>query len=415
MVATALGEAARAAVGSACEVREATGDDAVDGTPAGLVARPADTSEVAEVMRASAAHGLSVVSRGAGTKLAWCPPPESADLVLDLTAMDRVLDHQAGDLIVEAEAGTPLAAVRSVVGEQGQRLVVDETTPGATVGGSLAAHASGPERMLAGTARDLLIGMTVVRADGVVARSGGRVVKNVAGYDLGKLLVGSFGTLGVITRATFRLHPAAETERWVSVPVADADAVHRLTHAVVHAQVVPAAVEVDLGGPARDAASGSFTVQLGGRATGVTRRADAVAHLLGGGAEVAQNAPDGWGRYPWAPDEVGLKLTCVLSGLRDVVAAAAGAGARVRGSAGSGVLYAALPVTAAGGVVAAVDRLRATCVARGGSAVVLQAPPDVERSCDPWGPVPALDLMRRVKERFDPDRRMAPGRFVGGI
>src|SRR6185295_3143656 len=133
-------------------------------------------------------------------------PPTSADVLVDLSAMDQVLDHAAGDLIVEAQAGTRLADLQDVVGQAGQRLVGDATVPGASIGGSPSTHASGPQRMLAGTARDLLIGITVVRADGVVAKAGGRVVKNVAGYDLGKLMIGSFGTLAVVTEALFRLH-----------------------------------------------------------------------------------------------------------------------------------------------------------------------------------------------------------------
>jgi glycolate oxidase FAD binding subunit len=389
---------------------EAGADDRVDGVPARFVARPTSTAEVADVMRAAAADGLTVVPRGAGTKLGWGPPPTSADVVLDLGAMDQVLDHQAGDLIVEAQAGTPLSRVREVVGGQGQRLVVDETVAGATVGGSLAAHASGPERLLVGTVRDLLIGITVVRADGVVARAGGRVVKNVAGYDLGKLVVGSLGTLAVVTEAIFRLHPVPELQQWVSVPVADAARAHELAHAVVHGQAVAAAVEVDLDATG----SGLLSVLLNGREDGVTRRAATVADQLGGDAELAPAAPDGWGAYPWARGEVGLKLTCVLSGLRDVLAAAADVGARVRGSAGAGVLYAALPASEAE-AAAALARLRGTCAAHGGSAVVLEAPPALEQALDVWGPVPALDLMRRVKDQFDPDHRLSPGRFVGGI
>lgn len=197
---------------------EAGPQDRVDDVAARWVARPTSTAEVAEVMKAAAADGLTVVPRGAGTKLGWGPAPSSADVLLDLGGMDQVQDHQAGDLIVDVQAGASLAAVGATLAEQDQRLVVDETVPGATVGGSIAAHASGPERLLVGTVRDLLIGVTMVRADGVVAKAGGRVVKNVAGYDLGKLLIGSFGTLGVITEAIFRLHPVPEARAWVSIP-----------------------------------------------------------------------------------------------------------------------------------------------------------------------------------------------------
>jgi glycolate oxidase FAD binding subunit len=398
------------ALSSACEdVREGRPDDAVDGVPVGLVARPGTTEQVAEVMKAAAAHRLSVVPRGRGTKMTWGLPPASADVLVDLSTMDRVLDHAAGDLIVEAQAGTPLADLQAVVGQAGQRLVIDETVPGASVGGALASNAAGPQRMLVGTARDLLIGITVVRADGVVAKAGGRVVKNVAGYDLGKLMIGSLGTLAVVTEALFRLHPVPEVRRWVSVPVADPQRAHDLAQAVVHGQTVPGALEVDwpADGP------GTLTVQYGGKPDGVEDRVGTARSLLGGDASVSEDEPDGWSSYPWRAGETGLKLTFVLSGLRDVLAVTRDVGAAVRGSAGTGVVYAALDRP--DDVPAALDRLRSVCARHQGSAVVVDAPAEVKRAVDVWGPVPALDLMRRVKDQFDPEHRLAPGRFVGGI
>ena len=398
------------ALSSACEdVREGRPDDAVDGVPVGLVARPGTTEQVAEVMKAAAAHRLTVVPRGRGTKMTWGLPPASADVLVDLSTMDRVLDHAAGDLIVEAQAGTPLADLQAVVGQAGQRLVIDETVPGASVGGALASNAAGPQRMLVGTARDLLIGITVVRADGVVAKAGGRVVKNVAGYDLGKLMIGSLGTLAVVTEALFRLHPVPEVRRWVSVPVADPQRAHDLAQAVVHGQTVPGALEVDwpADGP------GTLTVQYGGKPDGVEDRVGTARSLLGGDASVSEDEPDGWSSYPWRAGETGLKLTFVLSGLRDVLAVTRDVGAAVRGSAGTGVVYAALDRP--DDVPAALDRLRSVCARHQGSAVVVDAPAEVKRAVDVWGPVPGLDLMRRVKDQFDPEHRLAPGRFVGGI
>jgi glycolate oxidase FAD binding subunit len=263
--------------------------------------------------------------------------------------------------------------------------------------------------MLVGTARDLLIGITVVRADGVVAKAGGRVVKNVAGYDLGKLLIGSFGTLAVVTEALFRLHPLPEVQRWVTLPVGDPERVHDLTQAVVHGQTVPGALEVDrpVGGP------GTLTVLFGGKAVGVDARTGTARSVLGADATVSDEPPAGWSAYPWRPGETGLKLTFVLSGLREVVATARDVGAAVRGSAGTGVVYAALGRP--DDVPAALDRLREVCTRHRGSAVVVDAPPEVKRTVDVWGPVPGLDLMHRVKDQFDPEHRLAPGRFVGGI
>jgi glycolate dehydrogenase FAD-binding subunit len=352
---------------------------------------PATTAEVVDVLREAAAAGHVVVPSGRGTKLTWGRPVEP-DVLLDLSPMDRVIDHQPGDLIVHVEAGATLAAVQEAVGRAGQRLALDETVPGGTIGGILATNASGPIRMQAGTARDLLIGVTVVRADGVVAKAGGRVVKNVAGYDLGKLMVGSFGTLAVVTEAVFRLHPLPEVQRWVTV---EPDHLARAAHAVIHSQAVPWAVEVD---------GSTLSVLLGGRAAGVAARVAVVQALIGG--TVSDVAPAWWGRYPWQPGEIGLKITCALSGLSAVLAAA---GPRVRGSAGVGVLYAVADRADD------VARLREVAARHDGTVVVVDAPADVKASVDVWGPVPALDLMRRVKREFDPDRRLSPGRFVGGI
>jgi glycolate oxidase FAD binding subunit len=415
-------DAARAALSAACaEVVDGGPPDAVDGVPAALVARPGSTAETAEVMRAAAAHGLTVVPRGRGTKMSWGRPPERVDLIVDMSRMSAVLDHAAGDLIVHTQAGTLLADVQQTVGSAGQRLSLDEAVPGSSIGGTLATNMSGPGRVVVGTARDLLLGVTVVRADGVLAKAGGRVVKNVAGYDLGKLVIGSFGTLAVITEAVFRLHPVPAIQRYVTVPFDTAGDAARLVHAVVHAQVVPSAVEVEW----RPDGAGTVGVLIGGTAAGVAARVATTLQLLGSGAEAADQPPAGWGVLPWLDGSdggTGLKLTCALSGLEPVLDAAhraaadAGVSLTLRGSGGTGVLYGALPpdapVDAVGTVVA---RARAACTEHGGALVVLEAPPAVQAAVDTWGPVPAIDLMRRVKDQFDPERRLAPGRFVGGI
>jgi glycolate oxidase FAD binding subunit len=206
----------------------------------------------------------------------------------------------------------------------------------------------------------------------------------------------------------------------VTVPVASPADASRLTQTVVHSQVVPGALELDL--PATG--PGSLTVLLAGIAEGVEGRTRATLRLLGAGATALEDAPAGWGEYPWSPTAAGddravaLKLTFALSGLVDVLEAARRAPVllHVRGSSGTGVVYAALPAgTDPGAVAEAVGHLRGACVRHGGSAVVIDAAAGVKAAVDSWGPVPALALMRRVKDQFDPDHRLAPGRFVGGI
>ena len=423
MTTRTLDQTAYDALSSACaDVRDATDTDHVDTVRPGLVARPTDVQQVAEVLRAATSHRLSVVPRGRGTKMSWGTPPTSADVLLDVSALDQVIDHAAGDLIVSAQAGTPLADIQQTVGSAAQRLALDETVPGTSIGGLLATNTSGPRRVAVGTARDLLIGITLVRADGVVAKAGGRVVKNVAGYDLGKLMIGSFGTLAVIVEATFRLHPRPSARTWVSARASNPAEAQRLVQSLLHSQAVPAAIEVEWG-TAAGAATGVVSVLLEGREDGVAGRVATVRALLGETSTVSPvDETAGGVTYPWDVTAIGddrstaFKLTFALSGLSDVLQAATETGVRLRGSAGAGVAYASLaPGTPVDTARVALDQLRHTCTARGGSAVVVDAPTGVKSGLDVWGPVPALDLMSRVKDQFDPDHRLAPGRFVGGL
>jgi glycolate oxidase FAD binding subunit len=396
----------------------ATDDDAIDGVPARYVATPASTGEAAAIVKAAAGNDFAVVARGAGTKQAWATPPRRLDLIIDTRRLAGVVEHAAGDLITIVRAGTPLSELAEKLAPAGQQLALDAPLPGSTVGGTVAVSTSGPRRMLYGTVRDLLIGVTVVRPDGVVARAGGKVVKNVAGYDLGKLVTGSYGTLGLVTECVFRLHPLPTATAYVSRRVDSVGEAGRLVAAVLGAQVVPSALEVD----AAPDGGIEVTVGLEGVPEGVTRRVAAVRALLGGDPAVSDTPPPRWSAYPWGPGDVGLKLTAALSGVPALLAAGRAARERhgvplaLRGSAGTGVLYAGLPGTTGPDTVARVlADLRAAAGAASGHAVVLTAPAAVRDRVDPWGPVDGLHLMRRVKEQFDPDGRFAPGRFVGGI
>ena len=400
---------AGSALTAACDdVREATVADAVDGVQPTYVARPGSTRETAEVLRASTENGLVVVARGAGTKLGWGSPPARVDLLVDLSRLDAVLDHAAGDLVAVAQAGCPIARLQNTLASAGQRLGIDETLPGTTLGGGIATNSSGPRRMLNGTFRDLMIGTTVVRADGVTAKSGGRVVKNVAGYDLGKLMIGSFGTLAVVTEAVFRLHPLPAASHVLCARGATVEAVAAMVRAAVHSAVVPTAIEVNWPG-------GEVGLLLEGTVDGVAARTATARDLLAGAGapdvRVSDQLPRWWGSYP--AEAVLLKLSFALSAVEGLLREAARLGVALRGSAGAGVLYGGVPVDA--DIVGAVSALRSVCTRAGGSLVVLDAPAAVKSTVDTWGPVPALELMRAVKRQFDPQERLAPGRFVGGI
>jgi glycolate oxidase FAD binding subunit len=395
----------------------ATEADVVDRMPVRWVALPVSTEQTAAVMRVAADNDLAVVVRGAATKLTWGARPERVDLVLDTTRIDTVVEHAAGDLIVVVGAGRRLDDLEADLAGSGQWLAVDPPRRG-TVGGLVATASNGPTRLLHGPVRDLLIGVTIVRADGVIAHAGGKVVKNVAGYDVGKLLTGSFGTLAVITQAAFRLHPLPEVRRWVSVPVTQPDEIHALVQQVVHSQLVPTAVELD-----RPSTGGAtLGVLLEGIPPGVESRTAQALGLLGDGASASDEPPNWWGAEPVVSGEVLLKLTHEIAGLAHLLTALddacgeTGLTAHLRGSVAVGAVSVGLAgATDAHAVARCLAGLRESAPSFGGTVVLLEAPGDLKDDLDVWGPVGGLELMRAVKRQFDPERRLAPGRFVGGI
>jgi glycolate dehydrogenase FAD-binding subunit len=451
-----------------------SGDAVAGGTPR-FAASPATVAEASAVLRAAADYDLAVVPRGSGSKLAWGVPPRRCDLVVDTLRLDQVLEHAAGDLVARVQAGVSLHRFAEVLGGAGQELALDPApglgTPdgvmpdgagvdtagldgagldgpvggpgpypeGGTVGGTLATAAAGPRRLRYGTPRDLVIGVTVIRADGTVAHSGGKVVKNVAGYDLGKLFTGSFGTLGLIVEAVFRLHPRPAATAYITLDCADVAAAHRAVAAALASVLAPSAIEVE-----RPARGGPIAVGvlLEGEPAGVSGRAALMRDLLGTGAQTQPSRPAWWGRPGSLPAQPGGTLVRVafwaaalprILAVIDDAAQSAGLDPAVGGSAAAGVIYAAVGPDAGPAAVAAfVSALRAA-LARGeadgrpaaaapselppvlASAVVVHAPPPVRDLVDLWGPVPSLSLMRAVKDQFDPGHRMAPGRFAGGI
>ena len=452
------------ALAAACpSARTADASDAVAGVVPRYAASPASVAEASAVMRVAAGQALTVVPRGSGSRLDWAAPPRRCDLVVDTLRLDRVVEHAAGDLVARVQAGAGMRRLGEVLAAAGQQLALDpvpgegpagQQPPGAepaggepagagTVGGTLATGTAGPRRLRYGTPRDLVIGITVVRADGTVASSGGKVVKNVAGYDLGKLFAGSYGTLGLIVEAVFRLHPLPAAATYTTVDAAGPAEARRLVAAAAGSEVAPTAVEISRAGRGHPVHVG---VLLEGDQAGVGERAAQLRGILGAGAQTSPDVPGWWGSAG-PPDghngpggagtliRVGFwaaALPAVLAAI-DGAAVAGGLDPLVAGSAAAGVIYVALGASAHPAAVAAFVASLREALARGAagarpasapvpdsppvlaSAVVVHAPPAVRELADMWGPVPGLPLMRAVKDQFDPGHRMAPGRFAGGI
>ena len=360
-------------------------------------------SSVDELARWLAESAAPVRPRGGGTKLGWGAPPPADAIELDTSGLDRVLEHNAGDFTAIVEAGARVADLRARFAAHGQMLALDPPLgdgEGATIGGVIATADSGPLRHRYGAPRDLVLGMTVVLSDGTVSRSGGKVIKNVAGYDVGKVLTGSFGTLGVIASLSLRLQPLAESHATVVAVDADPERIAATALALAQRPLEASCFDVRH-------ADGETALLM--RFDGVTaeRRADAIAREIGG--RVIAQDDDEWARQralQRRADGVVLKVSTPRTALAQVLATAAEHGGTVAARAALGLAWIGLP--AAGGVAAVRRALAPAAV------TVLDGAHGVAQ---PWPEVPegTARLMHAVKQRFDPRGVLAPGTFAGGI
>lgn len=373
---------------------------------------PSDISEAAEAMATCGRDGSTLRVRGGATKFDW-GAVAGHDAVIETSSLSGVVEHNAEDMTAIARAGTPLAAAQETFGAQGQMLALDPPLgrgDGATIGGIVATADSGPLRHRYGAARDLVLGMRVVLSDGTVARTGGRVIKNVAGYDLAKLFAGSFGTLGMIAEVVVRLHPRAPTTITTIGECSDPRTLQEAAGALAHAPLEMESLDV-----AYDHGTGRVLARFAGGAP--ERQADSAVGALRAEGIEARVEPDDealWSAQrdaQRAPDGVVVKV----SGRPTDVARLAGAcdelGAAFVGRAALGLFWVRLGAERGAG---AVDELRRSLAPR--VCVVTDAPDDLRRSLDVWGGDPsAIAVMRRIKERFDPAGVCAPGSFVGGL
>ena len=434
--------------GSHCLTGADRGPFVVDGRTPVAVVFPGTVEEAGRVVAAAAEVRVPVIPWGGGTAMHLGAPPRDGAVVVSTRRLARVVEHEPGDLTATVEAGLTMDGLQSALGTRGQWVSLDPPFPArATLGGVLATDASGPRRYLYGTARDLVIGMRIVGSDGAVVRSGGRVVKNVAGYDLHKLFIGSLGTLGLIVEATLKLRPRPEADRACWAAFADLATADAAVRAVMASDLVPHSIELlDAAAVAACAertgvpgvAPAVLLLGFDGLASTVAWQVGEAERLLtGAGARAVTPLDDGVGvqalafardlrasvTQPLAVVKVALLPTQVGGYLAEIGSAIGAAGLRLVSGAHAGVGILRLLLAAPGGVTPEASRtvkvlalLRDAARAVGGELVVEWAPLAVKEEISVWDtPSPAVRLMQRIKAQLDPKGIMNPGRFVGGI
>jgi glycolate oxidase FAD binding subunit len=413
----------------------------LDGRTPEAVAVPGSKEEVAAVLLAAAEAGISVVPWGGGTRMGIGAPPARLGVVLVLKRLNRLLEHEPGDLTATVEAGITLDALQSELGKRGQWLSLDPAQADkATLGGVLSSNDAGPRRHLYGSCRDLLIGLTVITASGATVKGGGKVVKNVAGYDLPKLFIGAFGTLGVIVEATVKLRPRPDADRLVIVRFGHLKEAGAAARAVMSSDLLPSALDLvdaeackSLGQPGEAA----LLIGVDGIPEQVEWQCAEVERLLrpqglvdarvldGEARDATWRARGGLGHGAFPETAAVMRWSVLPAQVADVmeqgagVAQRAGLGAALAAHAGVGVVEAVLAgggradAAAIGGVL---SEWRALVHATGGQALVESAPLAVKEEVAVWDdPGPSLRIMRRIKSQLDPNGLLNPGRFVGGI
>jgi len=428
-----LGDALVAA-GVAC--READAPYRIDWPAPRLVATPTSPTELATALAAAGEAGAAVIPVGDGTKLRLGNRPRAADLFLSTAGLRRVIEHEPANLTVIVEAGMPVRDLQKRLADHGQFLPLGGLA--GTIGGVVATNASGPLRLGYGTARDLLIGSRIATADGKLARAGGKVVKNVAGYDLGKLYVGSLGTLGVLVELALKLAPLPASRATHLSVHSGPTAAQEMAKSLLRSSLQPLAA--DLLSPAAAAALGlpssrwTLAVLVGGVPAATRRQIYDLGRLALGSEGVTLDVLDSaasedlWRRVTDLSDGDAYLSAKASVPIPDVPSAVDALTRHVPfldapllwARAGSGIAYARWAAApqgeAAVEIAEGLGRARRDLASLGGALVLEQAPPEVASRLDAWGNVgDALAPMRALKAQFDPRGTINPGRFVGGI
>jgi len=412
-------EEALRGIAGAAHVRPAVADDSVAGVPARFVVEPGNEQELSAVLRYANEAGLRVAPCGGGTKLTWGNPPARADLIVSTARLDQIIEHAWADLTVTVEAGCTMQSLQDRLARHGQRLALDAMWPErATVGGVLATNDSGALRLRFGGMRDLIIGVTLALPDGTLARSGGKVVKNVAGYNLPKLATGALGTLGVIARAVFRLHPLPQNTQTLSISAASLADMQHCISAIQDSQLAPSALQLRLAANAPPEIDILFEGTPPGLEAQEAHLRDLVEPL-----PVTETGAEAWTArqhlWSFAPTEAVAKtsmlpaeIATAFDTVRRVTSEHHAHWSAVVQATGIGLLRLDGATEA---LHATLEELRAVLERAGGSLVILRRPAGMA-TLDAWGDAgDAQALMRAIKQRMDPSATLNPARFAGGI
>jgi glycolate oxidase FAD binding subunit len=411
------------AIVTPAHVHAADANDTIAGVQPHFVVAPGTEEELAKVLRLANGAGLSVIPCGGATKLDWGNPPSRADLVLSTSRLDKIVEHAWADMTVTVEAGCTVQNLQNTLAQHGQRLALDALWPErATIGGVLSTNDSGALRLRFGSLRDLIIGVTLALPDGTVAHSGGKVVKNVAGYDLQKLATGALGTLGVITRAIFRLHPIPHHSRTLQISAPTAAEAQRTVNAIQDSKLAHSALQVVLSSSSHP----RVDVLLEGTEAGVQGQEEQLRRLIAP-LTAEPGATDTWSArqtlYSFSGAVSERVAVAKIAFLPSAIAATSDSLAQIAEAhnlAWEMVLQAIGTASVrfegnASALQTALQSLRQHLEQNGGS-LILQRRPAELASLDAWGSAgDALSLMKAIKMRFDPHATLNPGRFVGGI
>ena len=433
-----------------------------DGYVPKAVVVPTSVQEMQDVLQLAVKQGLSIMPAGAGTKLGIGNLPQKVDVVLATTHLNSVVEYEPADLTVTVEAGIRLADLQTELARHRQYLALNPPyADRCTIGGIVATNASGSLRLRHGTARNQVLGLRVVRADGTVVKSGGKVVKNVAGYDLNKLYIGAFGTLGIITEVTLKLSPIPVRQAILTADFQNVQEAVDTGLSIVGSQTLPmfanlfinaenTQLRVDKSSTrseltrhhretewndAQDSMVKKVVVGFGGDpetvawqltqcqgimeqngAIGVTiREGESLQHIQGAVQEFSEDNKN----TEIVVAKLNLKRTDLAEFASQIVGANWARDVQMMALLGSGVLYAILPATSDTdyqSLANVLTRLRQTAMSRQGNLIIEVAPPELKRHIDVWGSVEGtLSLMKQIKAKFDPVGLLNPGRFISSI